>query len=50
MSHIAAAPDRSQLPVAGNGDARPHAGFLALTIGSIGVVYGDIGTDRKSVV
>jgi KUP system potassium uptake protein len=32
------------LPVAGNGDARPHAGFLALTIGSIGVVYGDIGT------
>ena len=32
------------MPVAGNGDARPHAGFLALTIGSIGVVYGDIGT------
>ena len=22
------------MPVAGNGDARPHAGFLALTIGS----------------
>src|SRR6188768_2210993 len=44
MSHIAAAPDGSHLPVAGNGDARRHAGFLALTIGSIGVVYGDIGT------
>ena len=44
MSHIAAAPHGGHLPVAGNGDARPHAGFLALTIGSIGVVYGDIGT------
>ena len=44
MSHIAAAPDGSHLPLTGNGDARPHAGFLALTIGSIGVVYGDIGT------
>jgi KUP system potassium uptake protein len=32
------------LPVAGNGDAHPKAGFWALALGSIGVVYGDIGT------
>jgi KUP system potassium uptake protein len=32
------------LPVAGNGDARPKAGFWALALGSVGVVYGDIGT------
>ena len=44
MSHIAAAPYGSTLPVAGNGDARPKAGFWALALGSIGVVYGDIGT------
>ncbi|MFN3657846.1 MAG: potassium transporter Kup [Pseudolabrys sp.] len=46
--------------VAGNGgslaaDVHPKAGFWALTIGSIGVVYGDIGTSplyalRESVV
>src|SRR3972149_3243650 len=28
----------------GNGTARPPEGFWALTVGSIGVVYGDIGT------
>ena len=28
----------------GNGEARSTAGFAALTLGSIGVVYGDIGT------
>jgi KUP system potassium uptake protein len=28
----------------GSGDARSHAGFWGLTLGSIGVVYGDIGT------
>jgi KUP system potassium uptake protein len=28
----------------GNGEHRPHTGFWALTIGSVGVVYGDIGT------
>ena len=32
------------MPVAGNGDAHPRSSVLALTIGSIGVVYGDIGT------
>src|SRR6266571_393355 len=38
-----------------NGAAQPKAGFWALTLGSIGVVYGDIGTSplyalRESVV
>jgi KUP system potassium uptake protein len=28
----------------GNGDSRSHASFWALTVGSVGVVYGDIGT------
>ena len=28
----------------GHGDAHSTAGFKALTLGSIGVVYGDIGT------
>ncbi len=28
----------------GNGEHRPQSGFWALTIGSVGVVYGDIGT------
>ena len=28
----------------GNGESRSEAGFWALTLGSIGVVYGDIGT------
>jgi KUP system potassium uptake protein len=27
-----------------DGSARPHASFWALTLGSVGVVYGDIGT------
>lgn len=44
MSHIATAPLGSQTPLAGNDESRPHANFWALTIGSIGVVYGDIGT------
>jgi KUP system potassium uptake protein len=39
----------------GDGDARSGAGFWALTLGTIGVVYGDIGTSslyavRESVV
>lgn len=55
MSDIAAAPAGSQAPVAGNGDARQHANFWALALGSIGVVYGDIGTSplyafRESVI
>ncbi len=38
-----------------NGEARPRESFLALTVGSIGVVYGDIGTSplyafREAVV
>ncbi|MBV6487003.1 MAG: potassium transporter Kup [Pseudorhodoplanes sp.] len=37
------------------GQSQPHAGFWALTLGSIGVVYGDIGTSplyavRESVL
>ncbi len=28
----------------GNGETRSHGGFWALTLGSVGVVYGDIGT------
>ena len=37
------------------GEARPKAGFWSLTLGCIGVVYGDIGTSplyavRESVV
>src|SRR2546430_5864517 len=38
------APHGSELPVHGNGEAHPATSFWALTIGSIGVVYGDIGT------
>src|ERR1700726_4173582 len=39
----------------GHGDARSTTGFAALTLGSIGVVYGDIGTSplyalREAVV
>jgi KUP system potassium uptake protein len=30
--------------LSGNGTSHPTTGFLALTVGSIGVVYGDIGT------
>ena len=44
MSHDLAAPLGSGLPAARNGETRSKAGFLALTIGSVGVVYGDIGT------
>jgi KUP system potassium uptake protein len=43
------------MPVDGSAEARPGAGFLGLTLGSIGVVYGDIGTSplyalREAVV
>ena len=31
-------------PANGNGHHHPKTGFWALTIGSVGVVYGDIGT------
>jgi KUP system potassium uptake protein len=43
MANSIAAPDGSVVPANGNGD-HPVAGFWALTLGSIGVVYGDIGT------
>src|SRR5215471_15256287 len=55
MAQGIAAPRGSDIPVDGNGEARSHAGFWALTLGSIGVVYGDIGTSplytlREAVV
>jgi KUP system potassium uptake protein len=53
MTHTAIA-NPGAVP-AGSDDAHPKAGFWALTIGSIGVVYGDIGTSplyafRESVL
>lgn len=55
MSHIASAPEGSQAPFSGIVEARPKPKFWTLTLGSIGVVYGDIGTSplyalRESVV
>ena len=45
MPHSIAAPNQGGvLPVNGNGEARRKTAFWALTIGSVGVVYGDIGT------
>src|SRR5262245_23111396 len=44
MPHSIAAPHEGAVPVNGNGESRPKSAFWALTIGSIGVVYGDIGT------
>jgi KUP system potassium uptake protein len=46
---------RNQASDGRNGVAQPKAGFWALTVGSIGVVYGDIGTSplyalRESVM
>jgi KUP system potassium uptake protein len=38
------APNGSDLRVGARDDVHPNTGFWALTIGSIGVVYGDIGT------
>ncbi len=43
------------MPVNGSADARSHAGLWGLALGSIGVVYGDIGTSplyalREAVV
>src|SRR6266540_1210651 len=55
MVQTVAASTRGEVPAHGNGDARPKAGFWALTLGSLGVVYGDIGTSplyalREAVV
>src|ERR1700725_18760 len=49
------APQGSDVPVHGNGETHSATGFAALTLGSIGVVYGDIGTSplyalREAVV
>jgi KUP system potassium uptake protein len=44
MAQGVAAPHGGDIPVNGSGEARSGAGFWALTVGSIGVVYGDIGT------
>ena len=38
------APSGSDVRTGASGDARHHASFWTLTVGSIGVVYGDIGT------
>src|SRR5262249_55419076 len=43
MAHTIAAPQGSEAS-AGNGEAHQGAGLWALTLGSLGVVYGDIGT------
>jgi KUP system potassium uptake protein len=55
MAHTVAAPHGSEAPAHGNGEVHPKAGFWALTLGSLGVVYGDIGTSplyalREAVV
>ncbi|HEX2654737.1 MAG TPA: potassium transporter Kup [Xanthobacteraceae bacterium] len=55
MAHGIAAPHGGEIPVNGNGEAHPKAGFWALALGGIGVVYGDIGTSplyalREAVV
>ncbi len=50
-----AAPTGSEVPANGDGETPVPTGFWALTLGSIGVVYGDIGTSplyalRESVL
>jgi KUP system potassium uptake protein len=44
MTSEVAAPAPETVAANGHGDAHTTAGFGALTLGSIGVVYGDIGT------
>jgi KUP system potassium uptake protein len=44
MSQDIAVPHGSESPIHGGDDSRAKASFWALTLGSIGVVYGDIGT------
>src|SRR5438132_6652937 len=44
MPQTIAAPHTAAVPANGKGEARPTTAFWALTLGSIGVVYGDIGT------
>jgi KUP system potassium uptake protein len=55
MAQGVAAPRGIDVPVNGNGETHSEAGLWALTVGSIGVVYGDIGTSplyalREAVV
>src|SRR2546421_7364306 len=55
MPQSIAAPHGSEAPVNGQGETHSKAGFWALTVGSLGVVYGDIGTSplyalREAVV
>ena len=55
MTSEVAAPAPETVAANGHGDAHTTAGFRALTLGSIGVVYGDIGTSplyafREAVV
>jgi KUP system potassium uptake protein len=55
LSTVAAAQRGGGIAAKAPGKARPGAGFWGLTLGSIGVVYGDIGTSplyavRESVV
>src|SRR3954453_16628240 len=44
MTQIASAPTGSEGSIHGHDQSRAQAGFLSLTLGCIGVVYGDIGT------
>lgn len=44
MASRIAASDGSAVPAEGNGGAVAKTGFWSLTVGSVGVVYGDIGT------
>jgi KUP system potassium uptake protein len=44
MTDSVSAPVGSEVPVTGSADTRPSAGLWGLALGSIGVVYGDIGT------
>ena len=55
MARAIAAPHGSEVAADANGTAHRKAGFWALTLGSLGVVYGDIGTSplyalREAVV
>jgi KUP system potassium uptake protein len=55
MSHSIAAAHGGSIAANGNSEAPVQVGFWALTLGSIGVVYGDIGTSplyalRESVL
>jgi len=44
MAESVSAPVGGETPVSGSADAHSSGGFLGLALGSVGVVYGDIGT------